>query len=828
MKKGRTKRAVLAAISILTLVFGLLWGLWPNHSSTLSVFAENDGVYLHAYSSKNQTTGEDWIIVELVAKKDYINPLIGEYTYLLSWSDNCQWVYSSSPCGMNMSADGMSGSPTVVQVSNWDGDGHKSVSVKAGTVLDQHIFTTKAPQFKCGDHFEFSIAVRQACGADPEMPWSQGFDEQLSWSSGTVLTTSYDVNHEWKWNDSISSGSTYVGFDNWVEKGGGYESATANFICNRCKTKQAVAGCPVTIAKTDPKPGVAGNTRYTTSISAGNIYDGQYHEGYRDVTIPALPNETTITVTKVWQDGSNQDGIRPGSVTVGVTGGGVNKTTEITGSGNEWSTTITVPIVDGNGRQITYTAYEVNTSSGYQSSVNGLVITNTHTPEKTSVTVTKTWDDKDNQDGIRPGAVTIHLLGNGAEVTSAQLNDANGWAASFGDLPKYSGGNPISYTVTEDPVPGYTTEVSGFNIVNRHTPEKTTVTVTKTWDDGGNQDGKRPESITVHLLANGSEVQTATLNEAGGWAHTFADLPKFAAGKEIAYTVTEDAVEGYQTEIKGTEIVNTYTPETTEFTVTKVWEDEDDADGLRPASVTIHLLADGTETDQATLDETGGWTHTFADLPKYKDGKEIVYTVTEDEVTGYETEIKDGTVTNRHTLETETESESESESETESKKETESPSETETPSAPGSDPGSSGGKSGGLFHKGAAWALINLIAMIGTVVTALGMIATVFAGRKGERVKREEEETDEEYEERKREAEKDSPSVGLKFLGLIPAIFSVIVFLLTEDMRQPMRLTDVYTILMIVVFLVGLLLAFFTRRKNRRQKKEKSLEADEV
>ena len=826
MKARKVRRCLMAILSVLILIAGMFTGVSPQ---TAPVNALADNPEIHLRGSTVMVGGEEQILIEVIADKDFTSPKIGEYGYQIGWQPALvSWVWSESACGMESEPDPNSYDPEggmiYFMVRNWG----TMKGVTAGSVLDRHYFKTISGSPSCGDIYtiqlygEWGVYERQ--------------QEMTEWSPEMHERIDYFIDHNWTWDTSVSPTETptakHIGFTwNGTEPNGPFSSTNAHYVCSRCGAKTTYNNTPVSYTEVTPAlPGKTGVGRYNTWIGEKESYDHIGHTGYRDVTIPALPNETTITVTKVWQDGSNQDGIRPGSVTVGVTGGGVNKTTEITGSGNEWSTTITVPIVDGNGRQITYTAYEVNTSSGYQSSVNGLVITNTHTPEKTSVTVTKTWDDKDNQDGIRPGAVTIHLLGNGAEVTSAQLNDANGWAASFGDLPKYSGGNPISYTVTEDPVAGYTTEISGFNIVNRHTPEKTTVTVTKTWDDGGNQDGKRPESITVHLLANGSEVQTATLNEAGGWVHTFADLPKFAAGKEIAYTVTEDAVEGYQTEIKGTEIVNTYTPETTEFTVTKVWEDEDDKDGLRPESVTIHLLADGTETDQATLDETGGWTHTFADLPKYKDGKEIVYTVTEDEVTGYETEIKDGTVTNRHTLETETESESESESETESKKETESPSEseTETPSAPGNDPGSSGGKSGGLFHKGAAWALINLIAMIGTVVTALGMIATVFAGRKGERVKREEEETDEEYEERKREAEKDSPFVGLKFLGLIPAIFSAIVFLLTEDMRQPMRLTDVYTILMIVVFLVGLLLAFFTRRKNRRQKKEKSLEAEEV
>ena len=63
----------------------------------------------------------------------------------------------------------------------------------------------------------------------------------------------------------------------------------------------------------------------------------------------------------------------------------------------------------------------------------------------------------------------------------------------------------IVYTVTEDAVEGYTTEMDGNNFVNSYKPETTEISGTKTWNDAEDQDGKRPESITVKLLANGEE-----------------------------------------------------------------------------------------------------------------------------------------------------------------------------------------------------------------------------------------------------------------------------------------------------------------------------------
>ena len=50
---------------------------------------------------------------------------------------------------------------------------------------------------------------------------------------------------------------------------------------------------------------------------------------------------------------------------------------------------------------------------------------------------------------------------------------------------------------------GYTpsggTADDNYNLTNSYTPGKVSVSGTKTWDDAGNQDGKRPEKVTVQL-----------------------------------------------------------------------------------------------------------------------------------------------------------------------------------------------------------------------------------------------------------------------------------------------------------------------------------------
>ena len=71
---------------------------------------------------------------------------------------------------------------------------------------------------------------------------------------------------------------------------------------------------------------------------------------------------------------------------------------------------------------------------------------------------------------------------------------------------------------------------------NKNTkPETVSASVKKVWDDASNQDGKRPETLTVTL----SDGQTATLSESNNWEATITGLPKYKNGEEVEYTWTE-------------------------------------------------------------------------------------------------------------------------------------------------------------------------------------------------------------------------------------------------------------------------------------------------
>ena len=279
--------------------------------------------------------------------------------------------------------------------------------------------------------------------------------------------------------------------------------------------------------------------------------------------------------------------------------------------------------------------------------------TPTPNPEKTNIFGTKTWEDDDNRDGIRPSAIVVHLFMNGSEAAKQTVKpSADGtWSYSFNDLPEEDNGVKINYTVTEDPVDGYTPTINGFDIVNTHEVEKTEISGTKTWLDDDEED--RPESIVLQLYADGDLLDTKTVTKEDDWKYTFTDLPKNKNGREIRYSVVEEPVENYSMSVDGWNIINRYTPGKTSIPVTKTWNDSNNQDGLRPASVTVHLLADGADTGRTlVLSEENAWTGLFDDLEIEDDGEKIIYSVEEEPVAEYTSEVKDEpagfVITNTH------------------------------------------------------------------------------------------------------------------------------------------------------------------------------------
>ena len=190
--------------------------------------------------------------------------------------------------------------------------------------------------------------------------------------------------------------------------------------------------------------------------------------------------------------------------------------------------------------------------------------------------------------------------------------------------------------------------------------------ITKEWDDADDADGIRPDSITVHLYADGKDTgRSLVLNEENNWTARFDRMLTYNEdGEYIIYTDVEEFVgsDGYTQIVSRlpdsdgvihVTLTNKHEPEKISIPVTKIWlDDENDRYHTRPASIVVRLYANGTYTGKTLTirpDAEGNWYGEFTDLNKYYDhGKLVQYTVTEDIVYDYVGEVDGFTLTNRY------------------------------------------------------------------------------------------------------------------------------------------------------------------------------------
>ena len=368
---------------------------------------------------------------------------------------------------------------------------------------------------------------------------------------------------------------------------------------------------------------------YNTEIT------GDANSGYKIKNVNV--EKTQIPVEKTWV------GPKTNKVTVRLYADGVEKQHVELSAANNWKHIFKdLPKYNDNGSEIKYTVKEDKVAN-YDTDItgnakDGFKIKNTNN-EKVKVPVEKTWV------GPKQSKVTVRLFADGVEKQRVELSEANNWKHEFKDLPKYrADGSLINYTVKEDAVANYDTDITGnakdgFKIKNSNN-EKVKVPVEKTWV------GPKTSKVTVRLFADGVEKQKVELSAANNWKHEFKNLPKYNAdGSEIKYTVKEDKVANYDTDITGNakdgfKIKNSNN-EKVKVPVEKTWV------GPKQSKVTVRLFADGVEKQHVELSAANNWKHEFTNLPKYNaDGSEIKYTVKEDKVANYDTDItgnaKDG------------------------------------------------------------------------------------------------------------------------------------------------------------------------------------------
>ena len=203
------------------------------------------------------------------------------------------------------------------------------------------------------------------------------------------------------------------------------------------------------------------------------------------------------------------------------------------------------------------------------------------------------------------------------------------------NLPVKEGGKDVHYYVTEvSTLDGYTStcerqktdgtweacmsdysDSTQYRFTNTHTPETTQVKVNKVWNDNNNSDNIRLDNVTVQLVADGNPVadKTAILNEINNWSASFTDLPKYANGRQIAYTVKEISTQGgYSVAITSNEtedgtfsytVTNTHTPTSGEVLISKR-----DVGGSEIKDATLKLTAENDVTSDGQSFQPITWT----------------------------------------------------------------------------------------------------------------------------------------------------------------------------------------------------------------------------
>lgn len=285
------------------------------------------------------------------------------------------------------------------------------------------------------------------------------------------------------------------------------------------------------------------------------------------------------------------------------------------------------------------------------------------------ITVKKNWMDDESID-TRPKSIVIKAVNkNTKEVKTYVLNKENAWMAKtdidYTDKDDYTFEEICTtsdYTRVSKEGGEWNSQTYMMSYTNKYKKENQTdkvkIDIKKVWDDGADSDGIRPDSIKVTVYADGKETNhTATLNAANNWSASFYGLEKYdVAGAKINYEVREESTQlingnaknGYEVSYEESEkvlsknttltvqITNTHKIKTTQKSIQKVWDDQNDQDKIRPESVRFHLLANGEIIDTVTLNKENGWRQKSKILPVYKKGKEIQYTWQE---------IKEGVIT---------------------------------------------------------------------------------------------------------------------------------------------------------------------------------------
>ena len=347
--------------------------------------------------------------------------------------------------------------------------------------------------------------------------------------------------------------------------------------------------------------------------------------------------------------------------------------------------------IEGYGWSATYKVGETETSMAALESDGDsktVVVTNNYTKYRGSLTVTKAFADgselnAENLTKEQKGQITFKVeklngetweqvgntftlaeMENGSRtianlelgtyrVTESSVIEGYGWSVSY----------RVGKETTQEAVIGSNGENAEETVINNYSRDKGSLEISKKVEglSAEDKDASKDKEYEFTLQDEAGKYY----DEAGNASEEEKVLKVKADGSKKVknlptgnYTVKEKtgsaAVEGYsltagrdvtvtvsKNETGKAEVTNKYDLITVDVKVKKVWDDAG-KETVRPESITVRLFADGTEKESKEVkpDANGKWTWKFEDLPKYENGKEIQYTITEDRLPAYVTTIK--------------------------------------------------------------------------------------------------------------------------------------------------------------------------------------------
>lgn len=291
--------------------------------------------------------------------------------------------------------------------------------------------------------------------------------------------------------------------------------------------------------------------------------------------------------------------------------------------------------------------------------------------KKTKVQLKKEWSaDSEN---MRPESLPVSItLPDGSRKTYT-LRAKDGWMLSTdidtGVFAGYSAAQIRAWFTEQMPEQvkklyeetdsAWDPKTGTYTFRNRGTA-KITSTVTKLWEDGEDQEGLRPKTITAELYQNDTKLCQVTLPYEGKWTYTKTELPVADPdGNIYHYTWKEadlsetagDPKKGYLAIIRqeedspDTTIINYHEVDTIDLSVEKIWDDSDNAQKIRPEKISVQLLANESPvqmrltengyvrvkkeekdtTDRVVLSAENQWKTTVRELPVTDEAGDIDY-----------------------------------------------------------------------------------------------------------------------------------------------------------------------------------------------------------